>query len=296
MVRHHPEPHVVIRVSPVGASRELRHLRDDRIDLVRLVHVRHALAQVGDAFQAAAGVNVLRGQGFDHVEFVLGGDVGDLLLLKDQVPDLQETVLVGLRPAVGTELGSAVYVDLGAGATRAGHPHVPVVVLEATLLDAAARDPGLPPQRYGLLVAVQCGHPHLVGPKPETAVGDLGGDQLPGVVDGAFLEVIAECEVPHHLEERAVPGGPAHVVYVQGAHTLLNGDRAAVGGGFLPHEIGFEGHHPGVDEQQGGVVVEKRRARHDGVVVAREEIDEPAPDLGGFHWRVFLGFDVSQAF
>ena len=173
---------------------------------------------------------------------------------------------------------------------------MPVVVLEATLLNAITRNSGLPPQGDGLLIALQGGHPDLVGPKAETTVGDLCGDQFPGVVDGAFLEVITEREIPHHLEERAVPGGLAHVVYVQGANTLLNRGCSAVGGGLLPHEIGFEGNHPGIDEQQCGVVVKERRARHDGVVVAREEIDESAPDFGGFHWRFFLEVDVSQGF
>ena len=174
------------------------------------------------------------GQWPHDIEPVLGGDIGDLLLLEHQVPDLEETVFIGLWTAIRPELGSTVDVDLGTRPPRPGNPHVPVVVLEAALLDVITGDPRLTPQRDGLLIAVQGSHPYPVRAEAKATAVDIAGYQLPGVVDGPFFEIVAEREVPHHLEERAVPGGPAHVVYVQGAHTLLNGDRAVVGGWVPP--------------------------------------------------------------
>ena len=42
----------------------------------------------------------------------------------------------------------------------------------------------------------------------------FAGDQLPGKLDGVFLEVVAEGEIAEHLEEGVVPGGIADIVQV----------------------------------------------------------------------------------
>ena len=54
-------------------------------------------------------------------------------------------------------------------------------------------------------------------PGPTIAFGDGRGQQAPGQVDGALLEVVPEGEVAVHLEEGAVAGRLAHVVDVVGA-------------------------------------------------------------------------------
>ena len=51
----------------------------------------------------------------------------------------------------------------------------------------------------------------------------LGGEKLPGPVDGFALEIIAEAEVAQHLEERVVIGRAADVVDVAGPQAFLAG-------------------------------------------------------------------------
>src|SRR3546814_17812535 len=61
---------------------------------------------------------------------------------------------------------------------------------------------------------------------------ELTGDQLPGILDGVLLEVVAEGEVAEHLEEGVEAGGEADVLQVvvlaAGAHAFLRRGRPAV--------------------------------------------------------------------
>src|SRR5690606_29020511 len=114
------------------------------------------------------------------------------------------------------------------------------------------------------------------------------GEQLPGELDGAFLEVVAEGEVAAHLEERAVPGGLADLFDVRRAHALLDAGGAGEGRLDLAEEVGLEGHHAGRDEQQSRVVRDERRRRDDGVPALLEEAQPAAADLGRLHqWSSF---------
>ena len=284
VVGDHPEPDVVAVVGPVVPPGQLLGGGDDRVDLVDLVEVVHPLEQVGHPLQAHPGVDVLVGQLTGDVEVHLGADRGELLLHEDQVPDLQEPVLVDHGAAVGAVLRTPVDVDLAAGATGARDPHVPVVVLPAAPLDPLLREPGHPVPDVGrLVVPLQHGHPDGVRVEPEEPVVLGAGDQLPGVGDRPLLEVVAEGEVAVHLEEGAVPGGLADLLDVQGPHALLHRGRPGPGRGLLPEEVGLEGHHPRVHEQQVGVVVQQRRTRHHRVALALEEGQPATADLGGFH-------------
>ena len=130
-------------------------------------------------------------------------------------------------------------------------------------LDALVGQAGdLAPEPGGLVVVVVDGDPDAsTRVEAEAAVGLRPGDQLPGELDGAFLEVVAEGEVAVHLEERAVPGGLADLLDVEGAHALLHAGRALVRRRLLAEQVGLERHHAGVDEQQVGVVEQQRRAR-----------------------------------
>ena len=60
---------------------------------------------------------------------------------------------------------------------------------------------------------------------------EVFGDQLPGELDRALLEVIAEGEVAEHLEEGVMARGVADIVEIvvlaAGAHAFLRGDGAA---------------------------------------------------------------------
>ena len=297
MVGDDPQPHVVgvarRRVAgllAVALAGQLGRPRDDGVDLVDLVEVVDALEQGRHALQAHAGVDVALRQRAGDVEVVLRAHRRELLLHEHEVPELEVAVLVDGRAAVGAVLRAAVEVDLAAGATRAGNAHVPVVVeLPATGDARLGHADAVAPDRERLVVVLVDGRPDQLGVEAVAACGLRGGDQLPGEGDGPFLEVVAEREVAVHLEERAVPGGLADLLDVTGAHALLHAGRPDPLRGLLAEEVGLEGHHAGVDEQQVRVVVDQRRGGDDGVAVLLEERQPATPDLSGFHVVSVLG-------
>ena len=110
------------------------------------------------------------------------------------------------------------------------------------------------------------------------------GDQIPGELDRAVLEIIAEREIAEHLEEGVMPRGVADIVEVvvlaAGAHAFLRGGGALIGPLLDAGEDVLELHHAGIGEHQGRVVARhQRRRRHDLVAVGREIIQKCRPDL-----------------
>ena len=117
-------------------------------------------------------------------------------------------------------------------------------------------------------------------------------EELPRPPDGLLLEKVAEGPVPEHLEEGVVVGVLADVVEVvvltARADALLGvggalelRERALRVGG--AQEAGLELVHSRVGEEEGWVIVgDHGRGRHDGVLLALEEIQKGLPDpLGG---------------
>ena len=286
---------VVALVPAVLLLGELGRLLQDLVGGVDLVDVVDALQDGRHPLQAHAGVDVLERERSLHVEVVLGADLRQHVLHEDQVPYLQVPVLVRLRPALDAVLGAAVVVDLRARAARARDAHVPVVVLEA-----AALDPGLghadlvPPDRVGLVVAVQHGGPQLLLGEAEAAVLLRLGEQLPGPADRVFLEVVAERPVAEHLEERRVPGGLADLFDVQRADDLLHVSDPLPRRGLLAEQVGLERLHSGDHEQQRGIVGDEAGRRHDGVSARLEVRQETAGDLCRLHqWSSLLSWSWS---
>src|SRR3712207_8253356 len=103
------------------------------------------------------------------------------------------------------------------------------------------------------------------------------------------LEVVTEGEVAVHLEERAVAGGLAHLLDVEGAHALLHAGRPRVGRRLPAGQVRDERHHAGHGEQQGRVRGDQRGTGDDGVPAAGEVLQETAADLGGLHVLLGLG-------
>src|SRR4029453_9512073 len=85
----------------------------------------------------------------------------------------------------------------------------------------------------------------------------------------------------------------ADFVDIEGPKALLDTRCAVEGGRLRSDEVPLEGHHASVDEQQSRVVVQQRRRRYDFVITGCEEIEEAAPDLGGFH-DVVLGWCIEN--
>ncbi len=226
----------------------------------------------------------LRGSGPRISKLSLDGALAALVLHEDEIPDLDVAVLVGHRAALDAVLGAAVVVDLRRRAARSGDAHRPVVVGHAAALDALGRQPGdLLPQAGGLVVIeIDC-RPEPFGIEAVAALVDGIGQQGPGQLDGALLEVVAEGEVACHLEERVVPGGDADLVDVGRADAFLDAGRAVPRRGALAQEVRHELHHARVDEQQVGVVEDHRGAGHLGVARVHEVIEETLPDLVCLH-------------
>ena len=242
----------------VGHARQVAGAIEDALRRIDLVDVLDALQQSGHALQAHAGVDVLGRQRLEDIEVLLGPHRGELLLHEDEVPHLEVAVLVDDRSAFKPVRRTSVVVDLRARPARTGHAHGPVVVLGAAALDALARDSDLlVPDVGGLVVVVVDRDPEPVLGEAVPAIGDAAREQLPREGDGAFFEVVAEGEVARHLEEGSMAGGLADLFDIEGAHALLHARRARVGRRGLTEEVGLEGHHAGVDEEQRRVIEEQ---------------------------------------
>ena len=230
----------------------------------------------GEAFESCARVNGGLGQRLKAIGRKFSGlrvavAFADAVELhEDEVPNLHCRV-AGAVDELGTILlrvfGVVAHGVMNFAARAAGAcvAHLPEVVLAPETQDALFRRADLFPERDGLFV---CGH-FLVAledgePQARRVKTVLVDEQVPGVADGVFLEVVAEGEVAEHLEEGVVARGLAHfvevVVFAARADALLGGCGARVGARLLPEEDIFELVHPGVGEQQSRVVGGQKRA------------------------------------
>ena len=232
--------------------------------------------------------------------FCLGSGVSEpsareVELHEDEVPELDVAVAtLAVRAAVGLAapvLRTAVVVELRARAARAGLPgRAPEVVRAGERDDALPRDSHPLPRRDGDLVLPEA-EPRIARedrrPEPLGLEPELPRDVLPGVVDGAVLEVVAEREVAEHLEHRGVPRGHADLVEIgvlaARAEALLNGGEAWGGRRLRAREVRLERLHPGRDEERRRIL--RRRDQGEGreaqVLVRLEEREKGLAELGG---------------
>src|SRR5690606_32647894 len=125
-------------------------------------------------------------------------------LHEDEVPDFQELApvttldeLLQTDRAPHLPLRPEIVVNLRAGTAGPRFSHLPEVVLVAQPEDPRWRYPrDLLPELRRLIVGVVDGNPQLLGRHPQ-----LDGEELPGEANRVALEVVAEGEVPQHLEE-----------------------------------------------------------------------------------------------
>ena len=123
-------------------------------------------------------------------------------------------------------------------------------------------------------------------------------DEFPAPVDGLFFEVVAEGPVAEHLEKRVMVSVEADVIEVvvlaAGADALLRIGGAGVAAGdcarpfadigaALAEEDGDELVHARVGEEEVRRIRHERAARHDGVLLLTEEIEEALADLRAGH-------------
>ena len=205
VVGEHPQRLGLPLVDAVARARPLLDLADHVAEGIGLEDAVHALRQGGDALHAGAGVDAGRGQRLQATA------LEHVVLHENEVPELQEPVAVAAGGALGPAAAvrrPAVEVELRARAAGAGRPRLPEVVAaqpDDPLGGHADRAPQLDRLLVGgdELVALVDGDPDLVGVEREPGGR---GDQLPGQVDRRALEVVAEREVAHHLEEGEVTG------------------------------------------------------------------------------------------
>ena len=198
---------------------------DQVTEQIGLEHALDALQDAGHALQPHAGVD--RGTRQRHALLLRHL----LELHEDEVPEFEEAVAVLLRAArrSAPDVLAAVDEDLRARAARTGIAHRPEIVRGRDADDAVvgeARD--LLPETERLVVVVVDGDEQLVLLQPEFL-----GDQVPGELDRALLEVVAEREIAEHLEEGEMARGVADIVEVvvlaAGAHAFLRGGGALIG-------------------------------------------------------------------
>jgi hypothetical protein len=182
------------------------------------------------------------------------------------------------RPA--RDAVAVVVEDLRARAARTGVAHRPEIVGAGDAHDPGVGQPGdLLPQIERLVVVDVDRHHQAVDRD-----GELLGDQVPGELDRAVLEVVAEREVAEHLEEGVVARRVADIVEVvvlaAGAHAFLRRGGAHERQLLDAGEHVLELHHAGIGEHQGRVVARhQRRGRHHLVPVLREVAQEGRPDI-----------------
>ena len=201
---------------------------DQRAEQIDLVIVVRALQHRGHAFDAHAGIDRRPRQ----VDALAAGKL--LVLHEDEVPDFDKAVAVGIR-AARRPAGNVVAVvveNLRARTARTGIAHAPEIVAAGNAQDfllGQARD--LFPQPERLVVVDIDGHQQFLCRHAEFL-----RHQLPGELDGAFLEVIAEREVAEHFEEGVVARGIADIVEIvvlaAGAHAFLRRHRPQHRGAF----------------------------------------------------------------
>lgn len=96
---------------------------------------------------------------------------------------------------------------------------------------------------------------------------ELFGNQLPGIVDGFFLEVVAKREVSEHFEKRMMADVVADavqvIVFAAGADGFLGSGRPFVRSGFGAGKNVFELNHARVGKHQGRVIVGNQGRRGD---------------------------------
>ena len=186
------------------------------------------------------------------------------------------------------EIVTLIEVYFGAWTARPGVAHGPEVVFFPELPDFFWREVFAPKfvsfaVALDVVITFENRDRESLGVEPE-----LIDEKLPREIDGFFLEVIAEREVPKHLEERVVTRGYADVfevvVLATGADTLLNGRRPAIVAGFESEEDVLEVVHPRVHEQERGIVEgNERGALNDPVLVLSKVVEKALPYLSNLH-------------
>src|SRR5579862_2823444 len=184
-------------------------------------------------------------------------------------------------------------MNLAAGTARTRVPHLPEVVFCIQLEDSISCYAHIGPVLYCFMVrrdrqarsktlTVEYRHVKLFLLDAEPL---RRGDQLPGVSNGIFFEVIAKRKISQHLEKRVVTVSKSDVfeivVLASRAHAFLRSRGPSVVALFQSEKDVLELVHAGIGEQQGGVVLRhERRGMHLAVPLLNEKVQKLTANFG----------------
>ena len=280
MVGHHTQRHIHIVFLTIADIRICGYFLDDRLEDIRVIVGFLVLHSHAEAFEAHARIDVL---GRQRVQ--LAGDHA-VELHEHEVPNLDDERVVLVHQLGAGNFGTflvvaQVDVDFRARAARTGVAHFPEVVLLVALQDAVFRQKILPEVVCFLvescavfLVAGEDG-----GVKARLVELHHLGEELPGVGDGLFLEIVAERPVAEHLEHGVVVSVAADlfqvVVLAGDTEALLRVGHTRKFAGRVPEEDVLELVHTGIGEHQCRVIFHHhRRGRHDVVAFGLEKVQK----------------------
>src|SRR5262245_35364106 len=181
-------------------------------------------------------------------------------------------------------MGAVVVKDFCTGTTWPGIAHLPEIVGLKLLTSRFVADTNdtflwqachLLPNLKSFIVGVINGHHQSSGIDAQPV---LARHEFPTEANSILFEVIAETEVTEHLEESMVPRRVTDVfqivVFAAGTHTALRTRSTVVLTFVFAQENVFELNHPGICEQQCGIVPgHQRTGGHDLMALTAEVLE-----------------------
>src|SRR5262249_30661352 len=255
---------------------EIGDMGDDRAEQIDLVVVVRSLQHGRNALETHPGVDGRARQGNALAARQL------LELHEYEIPDLDEAIALGIgraRRSAGN-LRSVIVKDFRAWAARAELAHLPEIIRACDADDLClwqSRDP-LPEVKRVVIVDVDRDR------QPFRREVELSGDEIPGKLDGAFLEIISKREITQHFEKGVMARRIADIVEIvvlaACAHAFLRTDRAREWEPLKAGKHVLELHHAGIGEHQGRIIARHERRRgNELMAIAREIIEKPRSDL-----------------
>lgn len=260
--------------------------------------IREAICVLDDragALEAHAGINMSGGK-IAEAPIGLGIELNE-----DEVPDLDAliTILVHQR-ASGIALRGEVHMQFGARPAGAGLPHHPEVISLVSVDDMYLRvTAGIFEQGFPVVIGFLVKVGWVTRARPiNGGVEALGGKapsfnhELPGPVDGVFLEIIAKRPVSQHFEKGVVVGILPYVLEIvvlasrPDALLGVSGTRRGIRRFFGAEEVGNELVHPGIREEQSGGLREERCGWHNRVPLLFKEVQEALANFRSGHGAV----------
>ena len=260
MIRNDPHGNIVPVIGSVLFAGEPLHMADDPLQQIRVIIGADALHDRADPLKTHAGIH--RGLGKRGQ-----GTIGRAVELHENIiPDLHVAVTVathGTVRAITAHLRSLIVEYLRAGTAGTGIPHGPEVVFLTKTEDALPRNTLLKVPDIGRLVVVGIDR-HI---KASFIQAYVLRQELPGIGNGLFLEIVAKREIAEHLEKGVMARRPAHVfkvvVLAPGPYALLRTAGPGVVPLFQPEEAILELVHAGIGKHERGIILgDDARAGH----------------------------------